>query len=106
MVSTITDTYTVTLLGSTLHFVIVNGKLSVEGDPHELTPSESKDYPAAAGWFTYAANSYINISPTDIQVAVLVNGHKVPVVVDKPKPLPQDSKYFLRFCQMSVRDSP
>ena len=95
---------TVDILSRTLTFAVKKGKLTIDGEHFELTPSGSTDYPAAAGWFKYSANSFINISPTDIKVVAMSGGKKLPVTVSNPDPLPVESKcFFLKVPQQIYR---
>ena len=85
-------TSVVEVLGKASTFVVADGKLTIDGKPFKLTPSDKEDYPATAGWSKYSYNSYIQISPTNIKVELLAGGKKLPVTVKKPKPVPAKSK--------------
>ena len=94
MVSKVSGSWTVSMLGKTLTFVLRHGKLTVEGEHFELMPAEKKEYPVADGWFRYAPDTFINISPTGIKVAAMVGWTKVPITVKDSEPVPNTSMYL------------
>ena len=78
-------TWKVEMVGKPSTYVLVDGKLSIEGKPYKLTPSDDEDdYPSADGWFKYTPISYIQITANDINVAAVVGKKKLPVTVRKP----------------------
>ena len=82
MVSKVSGTWSVEMLGRTHEYVFKNGKLTVDGKAYELKPSTSQQYPAVLGWFEYKANSYIQvISPTNIKVAASLGNDVVSIPV-------------------------
>ena len=84
MVAKVSGTFMVEMLGKTVPFVLANGKLTVEGKPFELKPSDDKAHPVASGWFQYAPDSFIQITSTGIEVKAKVGGKPLPITVKKP----------------------
>ena len=84
MVSKVSGVWMVEMIGRPLPFVMVKGKLTVEGKPVELKPTNDKEYPVAAGWFRSTPNSFVQITPTDVKVVVKVGETMRPIPVKKP----------------------
>ena len=110
-------TFMVKIEEKTSTFVLAEGKLTVEGTPVELKPSENDKYPATEGWIEYKTDSFIQISATveakasvstatkaeasaTIEVEVLVDEKKVKATVSEPKPVPEESKYWIKVLKL------
>ena len=84
--------------GKTKIFAIAKGKLTVDGEPMKLKPSDNKNYPTLAGWFEFKTDSFIQISSSEIKVEAKVGSKMTPLTVKDPEPVPPEtSKSILCF---------
>ena len=98
MISQVSGTFTVKMPKKPKTFTLVKGKLTVDGEPVELTPSDNENFPTTKGWLKFKDDSFVQIT-SEGSIKVVSKADKkdeiLPIPVEKAKPVPVGSKCFL-----------